>query len=95
MIVSVKPFCSNCLFQALKHKFGNWKLVKIRALFYWKGGLPHLHWYWQKDGYDFHFLSLDGRWKGKLFFKGQIHRHGGGFLKKAIKKSGYSLRDIL
>ena len=85
MVISEKPFISNCLFQALKHKLKNWNEVKIKIIFHWAKYKPHLHFYWQDKLYDYHFASCK-KWKGKPVFKGDIHRHPKNSLKKIYIK---------
>ena len=85
MIISKKSFISNCLFQALKHKIKDWKHIKIKVLFYWHKWRPHLHFYWQDAFFDYHFTAFK-RWCGKPFFKGDIHRHSKGALKRIYKR---------
>ena len=85
MIMNDKSFRSNCLIQAIKHKLLDWKHIKIKALIYFKSWLPHLHFYWQDDEYDYHFTSFS-RWGGKPIFKGNIHRHNKGVIKRTYKQ---------
>lgn len=85
MIIVEKPFYSNCLFQAIKHKILGGKNVKIKCLWYKTKRMLHLHFYWQDSQYDYDFAPCR-KWIGQILFKGNIHRHPKDSLKKLTQK---------
>lgn len=74
MEVSSKEFYSNCLIQALKHKFKNKDVVITFIHPKYKGGLtPHYLW---SDGVNDYDFGVDHKlkWYQVFYFKGRIRK---------------------
>lgn len=74
MTSDVQPiFVSNCMIEALKRKFRNWRDITLIPIWH---GIFHFHMMWhdKRDGRIRHFThrNLDPEFFTNLLFKGQI-----------------------
>ena len=93
MKINEKKFISNCLLQAIKYKLYNWKVCKIKFIFYRSKYMFHLHFYWQDDEYDYDFTPCKS-WRCKPVFKGFIRKHKKGTLKRIEKYLKYKNKTL-
>lgn len=86
-----QPFYSNCLIEALKRKFADWRNIQLIPL--WTGFHFHMMWYDIKTRRIRHFTHrrLAGNFT-TLFFKGTIDNVEIDALKEWCDKNGIELK---
>lgn len=93
-----KPFYSNCLFQALKHKVQNWHSVKIRRVSAWQNykrlGVFKVHFYWidVEKNIIASFSPVKKKARQLIFFKGHISSRP--LYKKISKKDFFCFAEL-
>lgn len=82
-------FYSNCLIEALKAKFKDFKNVKITYIRAKGDIIPHFMWSDGINDYDFGFVkgdNINNKWWNEILFKGEIRKRNLGFNEKFKQK---------